>query len=248
MNRYELTEQLMDLLPPKLTGRAVVAGSYAVVPAELAGDIDLWVLGVAKQNFAWLDHDIRKHLVDKGFLTSMRKASNVKDYEAPGYHFHVVTVLTSMATSAEKPVQILLTTAPTLQDLLNLFDMSCHAGGFALIDPNVTLCHEDFTPRSAQPRVLKTFSSDPRVVLLRLEEMSERYGHETNEDDVLMLSDRIEELRDETGWEDFGPVRRTGPIEPVDFNDLFDEDAGSLAPVPVVRRAPGSWRTFAYRG
>jgi hypothetical protein len=194
----ELRTQLLDLLPKGLHARLAIAGGYAADP-DKAEDIDLWVLDIAVDDFDGVEQAIRRHLVNDGKLVcEERPHSDSIHYEEHVGHFRVVSVQNAEIGDGKwsrvVPVQIILTKQPTLQHLLEQFDISSHALGYMVqADPefgdSVMVFGEGYTSFKCQPRVLSF--DRPEQTLPRIEKIAQRYGFEPLAADIKQLKEAV---------------------------------------------------------
>ena len=189
MLKPEVVDALKQLLPPEMHKRAIVAGGYAAVP-EKAADVDLWVIGGDME----MDYNrIRLH----NHLGLMPLDSS--PYEQFSNEFAVVTEQTvelklGRFSTTYLPVQILVSSAPTFQDLVDRFDISIHAIGRRLVDEgpegdDYPVYGKGFTLPHQQPRVL--VFTRPEQTIRRLERILPRYGFEPHPDDLTRLGAAI---------------------------------------------------------
>lgn len=193
----KVVEQLRKLLPEELIHQAWIAGGYAHNP-ELAGDIDVWVVGQEDMDAA--EETIREHLIDHTYLVrgaplSQAEARRSGDplYDEHPHGFRVVANLaiqepvedTFVAASRLRPVQLLVTKRPDVDSLLEHFDITTHRIAYPLRDTKTFRVGQGYFPIGAQPRVMRF--DTPDQTLQRLEKISLRYGFTPHPEDVAEL-------------------------------------------------------------
>jgi hypothetical protein len=196
--RQEIADELENLLPKGFRELAVVAGGYAASPTK-ASDIDLWVLGIPRDQFDLVEKSIRDYLDKAGLNGCSGEVGPHIDctYETFDDSFRVAAIVDG---PGENPVQILITTHPTLEELLAKFDLSVHQIGWSLTNPDAMVIGPEWTPVSEEPKVLTL--TRPGQTLKRYLRIIPRYGFEPNPLTVKLLSDEIARLDAERFWEE----------------------------------------------
>ena len=112
-----------------------VAGSAAICP-DLAGDIDLWVMRKSGLKPEMFNKDIWADIGQEQF----------QNYNSaiPGITARLETTLPAVGDVAPLKIQIMFTDHPTIWDLMDYFDCSCHLyardkDGCLAVDPEATL-------------------------------------------------------------------------------------------------------------
>ncbi len=161
-----------DMLPADVEW--CIAGGYAACPA-LAGDIDVWVYGVDTSNLQIRRGEVLLHLARKRYNVTTESGDNMVDEEYETKQCSVLKV--GRIDRNEKPtIQIMVTDAPTPNELLANFDVSTHA---VAVDMDGTVYrHDGWTPPQVPPVALLNHSTTPR----RMERIAARFGHAITEE------------------------------------------------------------------
>lgn len=193
MLRPEIVEQLKELLPEDLRGKAMVAGGYAADP-EKAGDIDLWVVGMADLDKT--ERHIRQYLAKIGRMEDY-SAEHAAEYEGGTSDFRVVAEASIVDLVdfkfSDPKVQILITSQPTFLALLNRFDISVHQIGFSLADPQVAILAPTYTTPAEQIRITN-FERPEQTLRRRVERIYSRYNQKLDLGDLVKLARASEQL------------------------------------------------------
>lgn len=196
----QTTQQiLLALLPTEWHDRAYVAGGYAVDP-DMAGDIDVWILGsemTSEERAQFWHHyvtQLRTRAIQvnpQGFEAAIVRADldgdapDAEDGESALPDNDTFSPLGTYAIlGIDKPVQILLTTHDTPQDLLNVFDISTHQMAIGVKHLDVVVVPTTTPPWDA-PNLVDI--NRPLATLTRLIRINRRYGFLTRPEDVSRL-------------------------------------------------------------
>lgn len=206
----EVIQQLEPLIPQALREHAWIAGGYAHSP-EKAQDLDLWIVG--RDDLDAAEIQVRGHLMEKGFLqTSALLRVEEREFGDSMYDEHphgfrvvanvIIEVLEETETLALTynhitPVQILVTSQPTIQALLDHFDITTHRIAYRLLEPTTFKVGDGYFPIGAQPRVKRW--DTPEQTLQRLEKITARYGFQPHPEDVQALEASMPDTK--PGWE-----------------------------------------------
>lgn len=195
-HRILLAEALKALLPADLHRHAVVAGGYATDPAQ-ARDIDLWLLNQSPDTEdIWslvddLSEHFKKHKIDAEFLEGAAVYP-----ELPQRVASTKPILKMASLDLELPpqspqfgwmnVQLIITSAKTVEELFDTFDLSVHKHAWALAEPQTMLTAADTTePGDIFMRI--TRFDTPARTYQRALKLKDRYGCDTLWADVVQL-------------------------------------------------------------
>ena len=153
--------------------RYCIAGGWAACPA-LAADMDLWVYGVPEGELQERRAALITHLAANNF-DLMTEAC--REIPQPQYQHCRTTLKVGVVTrKGDLPVHILVTSALTIRDILDGFDVSTHAvaiGG----DSGFVVKGKGWTPPHVAPVALYTNEKTPE----RMMRIAARFGHKTVE-------------------------------------------------------------------
>lgn len=175
------TNDLEQLVPEQWRDRLCIAGGYAADP-ERAADIDLWVLAGGAEMGTAID-ELRDWVESEHEL-------EVASREIPAtYASNGESALITCAPGYAKPVQLLVSDAQNVGELLDNFDITTHMvatkGSARFVRPATT---DWFTT----PKVLRF--STPQRTLARLLKIANRYGLAPRVEDIHKLSTLVADL------------------------------------------------------
>lgn len=142
-----------------------IAGGYAACPV-LAGDMDVWLFGAYKPDMMGL----RRMLLA---LTPNLVPEDNPPMDSPERYFGAqYTLKVGHIFNVENRVarHILLTEAPTIEDLLNGFDISTHQCAYTPDGVFVPGAH--WTPLREMPKILRMSAATPA----RFDKIAARYA------------------------------------------------------------------------
>lgn len=127
MPSYAHLRPYLNLIHPELRPLACIAGSAAVLP-ENYPDVDVWVLGGVTETDAIqaLKTQILEFLNGNGIFYL-----DAETWKYPEADFYQICVVPSYLP----PAQIMVTPYETISQLLNNFDLSCHAHAVSFDGP-----------------------------------------------------------------------------------------------------------------
>lgn len=177
-----MERELLKFVPDALRAKAIVAGGYAV-DRRLATDIDVWIpSGDQHHVHAML---IRAHLKKENIPTQVWTRADDNDELV---YANTNLVATVVKGHAGKDVQLLVSFAPSVQELLDNFDISTHmvAKGLTAGGIEQVWFGKAWTHRSFPAKVLRF--TTPRQTLARLEKICDRYGIAHSTEDAAQLA------------------------------------------------------------
>lgn len=152
-----------------------VAGGYAACPA-LASDVDVWVYNVAEGDLQRTRAMLLMHLAENNFSVLTEEC---KDKPEPQYEHSRTTlkvgIVDGQGIDHKKQVHLLVTSATTIMEILDGFDISTHA--LAIGSIGYVVKHKKWTPITEPPQLITSNERTPARWL----RIAARYGHALTE-------------------------------------------------------------------
>lgn len=153
--------------------RFCIAGGYAACPA-LAKDIDVWVYGVSEAELQERRAELISHLALNGYTL---QTEDCLDVPQPQYEHTRTTLKVGVVTKGAglpcgKPVHVMVTSAETIRDILDGFDVSTHA--VAIGSNGYVVKHPEWTPPHEMPALM---TSRNEKSIERMARIAARFGH-----------------------------------------------------------------------
>lgn len=175
--------ELRDYVPEdvRTQGRWCIAGGYAACPA-LAGDIDIWILGVEPGHLEQERARALLHLQNLDTRTTesndARTAMGRDNYEGIDIEIRKVAYV----NAGPKHIHVMVTNAESPNALLSSFDISTHA--VALLPNGFIVTGNGFTTPHERPVAVRENGKTPA----RMEKIRARFGRDPK------TGDRHEEI------------------------------------------------------
>lgn len=197
MNR-DWWNDLMQFVPKPLRGLAWVAGGFAA-DSERAGDVDIWIL--SRGIYSRTKTSTMSAHAD--WLIAHLEEQGLKFERGPvvGYVFDDAErrlVATIPHGFGDRPVQLLVTSATTPQELVQTFDLSVHQVAKRIVIGNAANATEPTgelivapTWSSLTEPIRVTRFTTPEDTLSRLHKLTQRYALQPVDADVRKLIEAI---------------------------------------------------------
>lgn len=160
-----------NLLPEKWRNQWCIAGGYAACPA-LATDIDVWVYNIHEQLLTTAREELLEHLATTRLYfipQPLHKGDGIQKLEPDEMEYVGKTL--KVADVWSENIHLLVTSAKTVEELLDTFDISTSMA--AILSNGKTVRGKDYTHPGRPPQVIR-MTPTTQVRLLKL---CERFGH-----------------------------------------------------------------------